>query len=107
MKWRILSAECSQTLYVRNRKTPDTSHALLEYHEARQAVALLQIEARRIADDLEGLAKLLRGEPERIDNPDGKLPACKQIFDLAAKMKKPLPDLAERQHTAQQFGCDV
>lgn len=81
--------------------------ALLEYHEARQTVTLLQLEARQIAEDLEGLAGLLRNDPERIDNPDGKLPAYKQVFDLAAKLRKALMDLAERRDAVQRLGFDI
>lgn len=81
--------------------------ALLEYHEARQALALLQIEARQIADDLEGLAKLLRDNPEGIDNPDGVLPTYKRIFDLASKLKQAGYDFAERRHAVEKLGFDT
>jgi hypothetical protein len=81
--------------------------ALLEYEEARQAVTLLQLEARQIADELEGLAKLLRNDPGRIDNPEGEFPAYKQIFDLASKLRKAIFDLEERRDVAQRLGFDV
>ena len=81
--------------------------ALLEYHEAKQALVLLEIEASQIADDLEGLAKLLRNEPYRIENPDGKLPPYKTIYDLALKVTRAADDLAQRKDRVEQLGLTV
>lgn len=82
--------------------------ALLEYHEAKETLVLLEVEAKQLADDLQGLATLLRNEPVRIvDSSGGKLPTYREVQELAAKIIKAADDLAERKIRIQQLGLTV
>lgn len=82
--------------------------ALLDYHEAKETLVLLEVEAKQLADDLQGLANLLRNEPTRIvDSSGGKVPTYKEVQELAAKITKAADDLAERKNRVQQLGFTV
>jgi hypothetical protein len=82
--------------------------ALLEYEEAKQAFALLEIEVRQVADDFEGLAKLLRNDPRRLaDSSVGKVPTYEDLQSLSAKITKSADDLAERKYRLQRLGFTI
>jgi len=81
---------------------------LLEYTEKKQERALLLKDAKDIADRLEGLAKVLKSDPTRIDNPNPPpLPLSKEIYELARKIHDPEMKLAELHSTAIQAGLPV
>jgi hypothetical protein len=81
---------------------------LLDYHEAKETLSLLEAKAARFAEALEKGASLLRKTPERIDSPDNRqFPTYAQIVDLAQEIKQAKMTLVEKRTAAQNLGLSL